>query len=177
MQDTFWGRTFNAWFGRNTSHIANAYGSRIKVTFKGNQIVKVNQLGVNRDGFNVDVDNLHITGQVEIENFEYYRYDRNLQIEYMTVSESRNDANVICRNVPMGTNRSYIITSNGQVKIQKYGSRNLFLDEHGINHSPYPTTTTTISQPWYTRVQFGLFSLSLSLFLASIVLYYKRPRH
>ena len=175
MQDTYWGRTFNAWFGRNTSHIANAYGSRIKVIFKGNQIVRVNQLGINRDGVNVNVDNLRITGQVEIDNLEYYRYDRNLQIEYMTVSASDNDANVICRNVPMGTNRSYIITSNGQVKIQKYGSRNLFLDEHGISHSPY--STTTMSQPWYTRVQFGLFLASISLFLASIVLYNKRPKH
>ncbi|CAF1030843.1 unnamed protein product [Brachionus calyciflorus] len=133
-QDTSIGQIFNAWIGKNISYVANAYPSNVYVLFTG-QDISIKKIDITTNGLVVDTDRDKIESNIKIVSKDFYKYSRKRLHEYMTVIDCDNANNVICKNHLMTANRSYVITSNGQIKTQSYGSNNLFLDEHGRDHS------------------------------------------
>jgi hypothetical protein len=125
---------FNNLFGSNLTHVSNAYGSRIFVSFSGTEIV-IDAAKFNTDfkkvGVEIALKQNGFTATVQIGFGDYHQYRRGNAWEYMTVVDT--SGNFICTNYPIAANRSFIVIKEG-IKPQKYGSSNFFEDTRGKIH-------------------------------------------
>jgi hypothetical protein len=116
---------FNAWFGSNVSHFANASGGTISIAISEN-VVRISEISGKDLG--IKIENEKNIGKFKIKNRDFHKYKRNNANDYLTVVGS--DGEIICENLRIPANYSYIITKD-QVKRQKYGDSDLFKDEYG----------------------------------------------
>jgi hypothetical protein len=116
---------FNAWFGSNVTHLANASGGTISIAICEN---KMKISGISVKDLGIQIENENNVSKFKIKNRDFHKYKRNNSNDYLTVVG--NGGEIICENLRIPANESYIITSD-QVKRQKYGDSDLFKDEHG----------------------------------------------
>ena len=114
---------FNAWFGSNVSHFANASGGTISIAICEN---KMKISGISVKDLGIKIENEINVGKFKIKNRDINKYKRNNANDYLTVVGS--DGEIICENLRIPANASYIITKD-QIKRQKYGDSDLFKDE------------------------------------------------
>jgi hypothetical protein len=125
----------NNLFGSNLTHVANAYGSKIFVSFSGSEIIIDNvkfKTDLKHSGIEVALGRINFTSTVQIGYKDYHQYRRGNAWEYMTVVDTA--GNFICQNYAIAANRSFIVIKEG-IKPQKYGSSNFFEDTRGNIYS------------------------------------------
>jgi len=133
-------------FCSNITHIANSYPSTIHVSLQTSQLsisegtlsVQLNSKpGATIGGKLTEVTNI---SWIRIPQHDYHRIDRVGGNHYITIvaecGPSKGDPEIILYNYVIQPSQSFIITSNGGFKLQKYGSRNLFEDFAGVDHTP-----------------------------------------
>lgn len=133
---------FNSTFGSNETYVSNAYSNTpyVYVYFTKEKLTLSElKLLVSNKSANAEtsISIQKITSMVKIPQGDYHKYRRTSGIEYMTVMPVKNDGSFesyICENYQISPNRSFIITKNGGIKPQKYGSNNLWEDESGFDH-------------------------------------------
>lgn len=93
------------------------------------------EAGMNSPKITIQMKENENTQSVIISPGEYHRFHRENTRDRMTIEKLDSNSFPIV-NMPIPTNESYIITDNG-IKRQDYGNSNLFMDEHGNDHSKW----------------------------------------
>jgi len=128
--------------GSNITHIANAYQTRegfVRVCLHEKE-TKIETLDMevspnvsmntklkretNQSCFNVPYNSVH-------------KAERKDSWSYMTV-KADGKGESLCSKMLIAANKSFIVTRQGGIEQQKYGSNNLWQDENGFNHCPSP---------------------------------------
>ena len=123
------GKEFNRTFGSNITHLANAYGQGLSVTFV-NRYTRITGIDLSTGHIEFSDENA-ISTKFYVPNRTVHKYPRSNTDEYMTLV-CTNTRKVICENYPVPANKSYIVTQAGAIMEQKYGSSNFFEDVNGF---------------------------------------------
>ena len=124
--------TFNNKLGSNLTHIANAYGSDILVSFSGDE------LNIDYVSFKTDLENFGIDCALGKRNFTstvrvgprgVHQYRRDNSWEYMTIVDL--NGKFLCNNYRIMANKSFIVTQSGVVA--KMPEQNNFFKDHQGN--------------------------------------------
>ena len=135
--------TFNSYFGSNITYVANAYSTErdrfVRFTWSTTRLeadkieaaLNPTDLKVSLETRWQRVSNAQL---LRIPYGRYHKQERRETYAYMTLISD--DEVLLTSNYEIGANKSYILTKEGQVVRQKYGSSNLFEDECGYDHTP-----------------------------------------
>ena len=118
------GDIFNNIFGSNVTHIANAYKTPenfVHIFFHSSKLPSHGK-GLSSGE----------TEMITISYMKYYKKERFNALDYCTIKLP--SGKVLCSNFELRANKSFIITKNGGIILQRYGSPNFFEDEHGNDH-------------------------------------------
>lgn len=135
---TFLQNVFNSWFGSNITYISNAYSKSdyVRVIFHRENF-KITKLTAKfPDDMAVEVKPQEEMEVIKISFGNFHqkrRTDSNLKL---TIFPGEQDQDPIVVNYQICANRSFIVTNQHDLKPQMYGSNNMFLDEHGVDHTP-----------------------------------------
>lgn len=127
---------FNNWFGSNTTNVANARSSFVWACFHVTRLqpkdIKAATDASIEKGMPLEMTWECVTqnGLVKIPSMDFHRIRRITSEEYLTIIDHNREPLVI--NYLIAANRSFIITKDGALKGQKYGSNNFFEDERGV---------------------------------------------
>ena len=113
---------FNNLFGSNVTHIANAYKTPENFLHVFYHSEELPSPGLNPVA----------TEMITISYMHYHKKERSNASDYCTIKLP--NGVTLCSNFKLRANQSFIIAKNGEIKLQKYGARNLFEDEKGNNH-------------------------------------------
>jgi hypothetical protein len=101
---------FNATFGSNITHLANASGGQVTAYIQCEQI-NITRIDVNNEKVNVVFERAANRSMFLLGDRKYHRYERLQCLEYLTVVDSI--GNKICENYQMYANKSFIILADG----------------------------------------------------------------
>lgn len=143
----------------SNTHVANATGKHLRIFYKVDkmkleEMVVYEQVGIGGTASKIEPS---LSGNMSISVRKVFKPNTDVHYFHLPQNETCNipgqgaihasvlledekDENicsdVICLNFPVPHDRSFIVTANYTIKMQKYGA-GLWIDEDGINHRPY----------------------------------------
>ncbi|UJR18072.1 hypothetical protein I4U23_004972 [Adineta vaga] len=161
----------------NITHIANAHADDIWVSIYSTHFtlnetkIQLAVRGIQPTGeISTKLNQASNTSWFRVTSRRFHRYNRRTKTELMTivratrtntVDEAASDhtKNIIVVNYPIHQNFSYIVTKDGDLKQQKYGSNNLFEDFSGRCHlsdRKFSSTSRAFDTSVYLSVFLGI---------------------
>lgn len=129
---------YNNWFGENITTVANAYPLDVWVCFHTDGL-RLENLQAKMAGDLQAEASVKIGWKKSIQNTfvrlpgdDFHRMRRKTSWERMSIVDGY--GNLLLFNYQIAANGSFIITRNGAIKFQKYGSTNYFADDDGFIH-------------------------------------------
>lgn len=143
---------------RSNTHVANATGKHLRI-FYGVDKMRLEEMVINvggEIGGTASKTEQSVSGKISTDLKMVFKPDS--RIRYIRLPEretcnfagegtiyasvlvedennNKNCADVICLNFHIPSDRSFIVTANHSIKLQKYGA-NIWVDEDGNNHHP-----------------------------------------